>query len=180
MRRFIALSLVVAWCLGAHTLAQAEKLEHKAQFQMNITIYRGDPLGSREAGTLKVYAEPHVVTMNGRPAYLLTGGEIPVLDGTKSVRYVQTGHSIHITPTLTEDGRIFLDIKTEQATPIKQPKEAADRVSVQTVGTRTMGTFRRGETVKVRFDRGTAERQTWAEIIVDIVKNEATQVPRAK
>jgi pilus assembly protein CpaC len=66
---------------------------------------------------LKVLAEPNLVTVNGRPADFLSGGEFPILVpqgvGTATVAYKQFGVQLVFVPTVLSSGRLRLDVAPE-------------------------------------------------------------------
>jgi hypothetical protein len=70
----IAAALVVCLCSST---AQGTS-GNPEQYQINVSVLQGDPHGSREAGTLKVLAEPTLVTRVGQEASYLSGGKAPV------------------------------------------------------------------------------------------------------
>jgi Flp pilus assembly secretin CpaC len=68
-------------------------------------------------GLVKVLAEPVLITTNGRPANLHSGGEFPVLvpDGPDEMRieFREFGLRLEAVPTVLTDGRVRLDIAPE-------------------------------------------------------------------
>lgn len=66
---------------------------------------------------LKVLAEPNLITVNGRPADFLSGGEFPILVpqgvGTATVAYKQFGVQLVFVPTVLSSGRLRLDVAPE-------------------------------------------------------------------
>jgi Flp pilus assembly secretin CpaC len=72
-------------------------------------------------GMGRVLAEPTIVTVNGRPASLRCGGEIPVIvpagGDTSSIRWRETGLSIEAVPICLGGNRLRLDLAAEIAEP---------------------------------------------------------------
>jgi pilus assembly protein CpaC len=66
---------------------------------------------------LKILAEPNLMTVNGRPADFLSGGEFPVLVpqgiGTATVAYKQFGVQLVFVPTVLSNGRLRMDVAPE-------------------------------------------------------------------
>lgn len=66
---------------------------------------------------LKILAEPNLVTMNGRPATLLSGGEIPIPVaqglGTVSLEYRKYGTRLETVPLVLSSNRVRLEIFAE-------------------------------------------------------------------
>jgi hypothetical protein len=73
--------------------------------------------GLRKCGAAKVLAEPRIVTMNGREARFLSGGQHVVpsrsIDGEKVVRFVPVGTQLNILPRIVESGKVFLEVEAE-------------------------------------------------------------------
>ena len=71
----------------------------------------------KEEELLKVLAEPVLVTTNGRPAMMLSGGEFPVLVpqslGTVSIEWRDFGVRIEAVPRVLGDGRVRLEVMPE-------------------------------------------------------------------
>jgi hypothetical protein len=163
MRRSIALTLVgVIFACGLST-AGGDRPAPAKQLQFNLVVYEGDPLGSREAGTLKVVAEPRLVTLENRPFAFLHGGEIAVPDSAKAVQFVEFGRRIDGKPGVVEDGKVRLDITLSNTTVGEGTEE---RRQFHTESTRTLTTVRLGEVLKLRWGKGNADKQAWVELSV--------------
>ena len=71
----------------------------------------------REEELLKILAEPVLVTTNGRPATIHTGGEFPILVpqafGTLSIEYRDFGVRMEAVPIILGDGRVRLELMPE-------------------------------------------------------------------
>jgi RNA polymerase sigma factor (sigma-70 family) len=125
----------------------------RKQVQISITIFQGDPHGSREAGTLKALAEPTLVTEDGCPCSFMAGGVEVVYPGdprkTKGIPVCEAGRSIRITPTLgKENGTVFLDVTMEDSKLTEHLHAVADHL---------IGTIKLGEVVKTVEDSKLAE-----------------------
>lgn len=166
MRWSIALVFAAAMLVGSQPTAGGDQPPPGKQLQFNVRVLEGDPLGSREAGTLKVLAEPRLVTLENRPFSFISGGELPITDG-ESVQYQPFGRMIEGKAGAVKDGKVRLDI-TLSNTTIGERTE--DRIQLHRESTRTITTVRLGEVVKLRWGKGGAEKQTWAELSVEQVK----------
>jgi pilus assembly protein CpaC len=64
----------------------------------------------------KILADSRLTTLSGRPAYLVSGGETPILTssgvGAPSVAYKQFGTVVNFLP-IVENGRIHLEVRAE-------------------------------------------------------------------
>jgi len=80
-------------------------------------IFQGFLEALKTESLLKILAEPELVTVNGRPADFLSGGEFPVLVpqslGTVSVQYKQFGVQLKFIPYILGQGRLRLEIEPE-------------------------------------------------------------------
>jgi Flp pilus assembly secretin CpaC len=78
----------------------------------------------RHEGCLKLFAEPTISTMNGRPARVMSGGEVPIRaagDGAV-IEMKEFGTSANMLPILRKDGRIHLQLEVT----LSQPKAHID------------------------------------------------------
>jgi hypothetical protein len=166
MRWSIALVFAAAMLVGNQPTAGGDQPPPAKQLQFNVRVFEGDPLGSREAGTLKVLAEPRLVTLENRPFSFVSGGELPITDG-ESVQHQPFGRMIEGKAGALKDGKVRLDI-TLSNTTIGERTE--DRVQLHSESTRTITTVRLGDIVKLRWGKGSTKKQTWAELSVEEVK----------
>jgi len=71
----------------------------------------------RQEELLKILAEPILVTTNGRPATMLSGGEFPIAVpqslGTLSIEWRDFGVRLEAVPIILGDGRVRLDVMPE-------------------------------------------------------------------
>ena len=72
----------------------------------------------RTEGLAKVIVEPRVMTLSGRPAFIISGGETPIVlsagVGTPpSVSYKQFGTVVHFLPVVLGNGKIHLEVRPE-------------------------------------------------------------------
>jgi len=73
-------------------------------------------------GLLKILSRPRVVTQNNQAALIRQGTQIPVvtpgqLGGPASVQYVAAFLRLQVTPQITNDGTIFMNIDVENTVP---------------------------------------------------------------
>jgi Flp pilus assembly secretin CpaC len=78
--------------------------------------------GLRKCGAAKLLAEPRIVTLNGRPACFLSGGQHAVYsqsaDGEKLVRFIPIGTQLKLLPRIVESGKVFLEVEAELSSPV--------------------------------------------------------------
>ncbi|MHC4875004.1 MAG: type II and III secretion system protein family protein [Planctomycetota bacterium] len=81
------------------------------------TVLLGFLNALREERLLKILAEPVLVTTNGRPASMLSGGEFPVLVpqslGVVSIEWREFGVRMEAVPIILGDGRVRLEVMPE-------------------------------------------------------------------
>jgi hypothetical protein len=138
-----------------------------AQLQLNVRVLTGDPLGSVEAGTLKMLCDTRLVTLTKRPALIVSGGELPVMRDGKKIDYITIGHKAEFFPNAVQDGKVHLDINLENTTVVANTKE---RIELRSDSTRMHTAVKFGDTVKLRWPGGKADDQTWAELTINMVQ----------
>ena len=83
----------------------------------NKSSFTGFLQALRTEKLAKVLAEPRVTTLSGRPAYIISGGETPVLtssgQGAPSVSYKQFGTVVNFLPIVLGNGKIHLEVRPE-------------------------------------------------------------------
>ena len=89
----------------------------------NVAFGIVDPTGAfsgfiqalRTEGLAKIHSEPKIVTLSGKQAQLVSGGETPILTstgiGSPSVSYKSFGTVVDVLPIVLGDGRISLEVK---------------------------------------------------------------------
>jgi len=107
-------------------------------------------------GVVKIVSSPKVVTQNNKKAKILSGAKIPypaqqtgVAGGAIAVQFADANLELEVTPQITNDGTILMDIKVEKAdadfgqlvgtTPTITRKAVETQVLVKDGGTAIMG-----------------------------------------
>jgi Flp pilus assembly secretin CpaC len=79
--------------------------------------FRGVMEALRKLNQVKLVAEPRLVTLSGRPASFLSGGEqaVPVFDGSGQVgvQFEEFGIRLNFVPTVLGNGKIHLEVEPE-------------------------------------------------------------------
>jgi Flp pilus assembly secretin CpaC len=79
--------------------------------------FRRDLLTLRDKGLAKVLTETRVSTLSGRPVWVVSGGETPILTtskaGAPSVSYKTFGTIISFLPIVMNNGKIHLEVRPE-------------------------------------------------------------------
>lgn len=71
-------------------------------------------------GQAKTISRPTIVTQNNVPGTVMQGTQIPIqttINNTISIQYIPASLTMRVTPQVTEDGNIFLDIQVTNAAP---------------------------------------------------------------
>ncbi|RMG35832.1 MAG: hypothetical protein D6725_11680 [Planctomycetota bacterium] len=80
-------------------------------------IFNGFFDALKDESLLKILAEPEMVTTNGRPSTMLSGGEFPILVpqslGTVSIEWRQFGVRLEAVPMILGNGRLRLQLQPE-------------------------------------------------------------------
>jgi type IV pilus assembly protein PilQ len=107
-------------------------------------------------GVVKIVSSPKVVTQNNKKAHILSGAKIPYPAqqsgnnaGAIAVQFADANLELEVTPQITNDGTILMDIKVEKAdadfgqlvgtTPTITRKQVETQVLVKDGGTAIMG-----------------------------------------
>ncbi len=81
------------------------------------SVFQGFIEALKEENLLKIMAEPTIVTTNGRPATLLTGGEFPIPVpqslGTVTIEWREFGTRLEAVPIILGNGRLRLELAPE-------------------------------------------------------------------
>jgi hypothetical protein len=137
------------------------------QVWMDLRVWQGDPFGSRQAGTLKLLADPKLMTLDGAGAAVNCGGQQAVEADPGRVEFVPIGHIVKVLPRVQQDGRIRLRVTAEVSSVVEQ---SDDRLQVNTQSSWTVHTVRTGEWVRMRFAQSKDGHPVWAEVRVAEVK----------
>ncbi len=100
----------------------------------------------------EVISSPRLITTNKKPAYIEQGTEIPYLEssssGAASVSFKKAVLSLKVTPQITPDNRLVLDLSVTQDRPgdiVKVGTGEAVSINTQRIGTQVL--VENGETV---------------------------------
>jgi type IV pilus secretin PilQ/predicted competence protein len=73
---------------------------------------------AEKRGQIKTISRPTIVTQNNVAGTVMQGTQVPIqttINNTISIQYVNAALTLRVTPQVTEDGNIFLDIFVENA-----------------------------------------------------------------
>ena len=135
--------------LGAGVPTSGLGLSHRsANFAVDFFITAAE---SRGVG--KLLSKPRVVTQNNEKAVVKQGTKIPIqttINNTISITFIDAVLKLEVTPQITADGTIFMDVLVEntqidagiprvQGTPALNTQSAETKVTVEDGGTVVIG-----------------------------------------
>jgi hypothetical protein len=132
------------------------------QIQLHVRVCQGDPLGSVEAKTMKIQSQPLVVTLEGRPAQFVSGGEASIKNDGSAV-LVPFGTIVNVSPGKIRDGKIWLDVNVSHT---EKGISHDERSQFHSESARVVGFVRLKESLKIRLGQGSAQSQKWIELVV--------------
>jgi pilus assembly protein CpaC len=114
------------------------------------SIFQGFLEALKREGLLKILAEPELVTTNGRPAHLLSGGEFPVLVpqslGTVTIEWREFGVRLEAVPNILGRGRVRLELEPEVS-----ERDFSQAVTVNGITVPGLTTRRANTQVEMKF-----------------------------
>ncbi len=139
-----------------------------ARYLLDVRVCRGDPLGSREEGTVRYLAEPQISTQAGRPAFFVTGKTHLDHLGINSPGslILDSGVQLELLPVPGPFGLVHLEVGGMYRTP------TPDGIAEQS--RRVSRLLAPGHRLRVRLAADSPTEQTWVEVTVREV------APRAK
>jgi hypothetical protein len=160
----------VALLLG---LVSAAECRPARQYHIALTVYRGDPLGSREAGAPRVLSQPQVVVAAGSPGMVRVGQDVPVPKPDGTVAADWAGVRLEVVPAAAPGGRVRVDLTAQvrELNPGLGVRTAAGFIPGFTEqSVRMAWLVTPGEPVRHRVAARSAADQTWVELTVRPVK----------
>jgi hypothetical protein len=136
-----------------------------------LAVRTGDPLGSREDGTLKTLSEPKLVIGHKRTGLVRAGGRQAVPNVEGEVVLEPVGISVEVTPVLRLDGKILLDAQITE-TEVSQGRGLNTKhgfvPGIDSRSIRYSASVSQGQRVKVRVSSRSDSDQTWVELVATV------------
>jgi hypothetical protein len=142
--------------------AHAEDKAPAKQLIYKIKVFEGDPKGSVAAGTVRVVAEPALVTVEDRPCSFNVGGEVAV-QSEREVRYLEFGHRVEIRSGRIKNGKILLDVEVSISEVVRQKEDEAE---IQGRSLRVVRSVPAGRPEVFRFPARPGGKEAWFELTV--------------
>ncbi len=114
----------------------------------------------RGEGCLRLHSEPQIGTLSGQAAYMMSGGEIPVLstvDSVSVISYKPYGIIVDLLPTVDKNGLINLQLKAS-VSELKAPAAGPGPPEFDIVEAQTAIALRDGQTC---FVGGLKRKSKW-------------------
>jgi hypothetical protein len=127
------------------------------EYQIDVKMLEGDPLGSGEDGTVHALSQPSMFTVEKQESRVQAGQTLK-LDGEE----VFSGTEMKITPQRGKEGTIRLSMVFKY-TEIVSEKE--DSLLLQTNEARYLRTVKPGEVLRLHLSKA-SEHQQWVELTV--------------
>jgi Bacterial type II and III secretion system protein len=144
--------LAVASVLVVGGLANAQ------YFEVEPVMYRGDPKGSQDAGTIKKVAAPLIVIKSGEKGSLLVGGSVPI-QTPNGITFVPVGRQVHVATKAVDGGGIKVEATFEHS------ELAAKGPQVTRTETTTTATIQSGGSLRLELGEDPKDLH-WVEITV--------------
>jgi Bacterial type II and III secretion system protein len=144
------LSIVVVLAVGG--LAKAQN------FEVEPVMYRGDPKGSQDTGTLTKVAAPLLVIRSGESSSLLVGGSVPI-QTPNGITFVTVGRQVNVTAKAVDGGGIKVEATFEHS------ELAGKGPQVTKVEAKTVATIQSGGSVRLELGKD-PKHIDWVEITV--------------
>jgi pilus assembly protein CpaC len=112
MAMSVVWGLLVAGTVGGGCGPAVAKPVVPRQYQFDCRITKADSDGGK-----KVLAEPRLVSLEGRRATFLVGGEVPVPAGGEKVQFAETGLRMDMIVTEAKGGKLYLDVTVHDIRP---------------------------------------------------------------
>lgn len=155
----------IALLLALGTLTTGQEKPAECQYLIQARVCEGDPLGSVEAKTIRVLAEPTLVTTENRTATMSLGENIALREGSPSATNVQVGRTLECTVAGGADGKVDVDLLVANTT---LDERTETRCLAHTQSTRMIATIALGEVIKLRYQTSESrDSETWLELTIE-------------
>lgn len=126
------------------------------KFEIDVTVYKGDPKGNREAGTMRLISAPQMVTRSGEEGTVAIGGQI--LLGKQAVPVGQ-----HVSITATDLGKGAIQVKLVFKNNKVIGPAAAPQVTIESDNAAT--TIKSGGRIRLELGHDPKDK-TWVEVTI--------------
>jgi hypothetical protein len=135
---------------------------HAQHFEIDVNMYRGDPKGSREAGTLIVTAAPQLAMKSGERGSVLVGGSVPVRN-PDGITFEPIGRQVEVAVNSVDAGGIkVVALFEHREVAGKGPQIARSEAA-------TTATIQSGGSIRLELCKNTKDRE-WVVITIRKLK----------
>ncbi len=142
---FLSVNLAVANPNAASIAFQVAKLGSGTLLDLELSALQAE-------SKAEIISSPKLITLNNKPAFIEQGTEIPYLEaassGATSVSFKKAVLSLSVTPKITSENTLILDLNVTQDRPgevVKTGRGEAVAINTQRIGTQVL--VNHGETV---------------------------------
>lgn len=133
---------------------------HAAEYQVDCQISRGDPKGSKAAGTLKTVVAPKLIVRAKESSSVLVGGHVPI-----GAAMVPVGQEVEVTAAPVDGG----GIKVHAVYRLHSLVGEGTARQVSTRSEETTAVIQPGGAVRVKMGNDPKD-QRWVDVTVQEVK----------
>jgi hypothetical protein len=168
----VALLLIVP---SAETARLYKREGSSKKMVIEVAVFRGDPFGSREAGTVKVLANPFLEVMDGKTVDFCIGvGEsvplspalFPESKAVKVIGFKQFGYHYSLSPYLQEDGRVVIIVEADHSKPMRLAQPSGEAISFEVRRFNARRILKQGESFKTMCGEEPTGEYVWIEVKV--------------
>lgn len=172
MKTTLSIICVMALMMGSLPGAESKKTESPLQIQFDVRILEGDPLGSIEAGSIRVVSRPTIRTLEKQEFGLTIGVAQPVPAGDE--QFVDYGIEITGKVKRVTENTLLLDVALTDTRLDESAKQSESRLELVTEGTRVISTVKFSELMKYRIGKRNdrQDQQRWAEFTARLIESD--------
>src|SRR5438552_1231273 len=104
-------ALMLALGLGMGTSARAEAIP-PVQCMIQVTVWKGDPLGSKAEGNVEVLSRPQVMVSDRQTGFVQVGEQVPVQGPGGKTTFEFAGLALKLTPAVQPDGTVLVRMES--------------------------------------------------------------------
>jgi hypothetical protein len=165
--------LMLALGLGMGTSAHAE-VAPQPQYVIQVTVWKGDPLGSKAEGTVEVLARPQLVVCDRQTGFVQVGEQVAVTRPDGRPRFEFSGLTLKLTPAVQSDGTVVLRTESQVTTVSPTPVCLGNGMVVPAFNCQAVtlvSMVKDTQTIRLRLAVDSPTDQTWAEVTVHVVQS---------
>jgi hypothetical protein len=163
MKRWSFTVVVMALMVGGGSARTPEKPipASPKKYQIDVSLLQGDPLGSREAGTIEFLSRPTMLALEKQEACVAASQSVPVAGEP-----IDVGYRLRLVAEPAAEGKVRVRVSMELTT-VAESRDDQGSVRVhRTIYVREVGLR---EALRLRVGER-SKKETWLELKVQEVK----------